>query len=78
MMEMILNWVADAFARSDIIDLYFIVSDLVDIPLTDEQLFEQAHGDSMSMSQTGGYRISADGRSVNAGGKNIPIGKFVG
>ena len=78
MTELVLNWVADAFARDDIIDLYFIVSDLVDIPLTDEQQFEQAYGDSMSMSQTGGYRISADGRSVSAGGKNVPIGKFVG
>ena len=69
MTELILNWVADAFARSDIIDLYFIVSDLVDIPLSDDALFETAYFDTMSMNATEGSE--AHPRA------NIPIGKLV-
>jgi hypothetical protein len=46
---MILNWVADTFTQSDIIDLYFVASDLIDIPITDDEKFEMACGDTMAM-----------------------------
>jgi len=49
MTEVLLNWVADTFTRSDIIDLYFIVSDLIDIPITEAELCEIAYYDALAM-----------------------------
>jgi siroheme synthase (precorrin-2 oxidase/ferrochelatase) len=69
MTQMILNWVADTFARSDIIDLYFIVSDLIDIPLTDDELCEQAYFDTMAMR-------TAEGINQNEY-QGVPLGKLV-
>ena len=69
MAEMLLNWVADTFARSDIIDLYFIVSDLVDIPLSEAELCETAYFDALAMHTLDG--VNAD----RSGG--IPLGKLV-
>jgi len=67
MTEMLLNWVADTFARTDIIDLYFIISDLVDIPITELELCETAYYDALAMNT---YVEST--RPVNT-----PIGKMV-
>jgi hypothetical protein len=69
MTEMIFSWVADRFTSSDIIDLYFIVSDLVDIPLTEAELCETAYFDSLASHTVEGFKTS---KSVN-----IPIGKLV-
>ena len=69
MAEMLLNWVADTFARSDIIDLYFIISDLVDIPLSEAELCETAYYDAMTMH-------TLDGTSADRSG-GIPLGKLV-
>ena len=67
MTEAILNWFADTMARTDIIDLYFIVSDLIDIPLSEAELCQTAFYDSMAM-----YTVE------NAGTYNgIPLGKLV-
>ena len=68
MAEMLLNWVADTFARTDIIDLYFIVSDLVDIPLSETELCETAYYDALTMH-------TLDGATDRSGG--IPLGKLV-
>ena len=67
MTEMLLNWVADTLTRSDIIDLYFIISDLVDIPLTQAELCETAYYDSLAMNTV---------ESASNYG-NTPIGKLV-
>lgn len=67
MTETLLNWVADTFTRSDIIDLYFIISDLVDIPITEVELCETAYFDALAMNT---YAESTQP-------SNIPIGKMV-
>ena len=67
MTEMLLNWVADTFSRSDIIDLYFILSDLVDIPITEAELCESAYFDALAQ-----HTIDN-----NDGDPGIPIGKLV-
>ena len=69
MAQMILNWVADTFAQSDIIDLYFVVSDLIDIPLSDDEIFETAYYDTMAMRAVEG--MTGD---ENPG---VPLGKLV-
>ena len=67
MTEMLLNWVADTLTRSDIIDLYFIISDLVDIPLSQAELCETAYYDALS---------SHTIENAEEHG-NIPLGKLV-
>ena len=37
------NWVIDSLASEDVIDLYFILSDLVDIELTEAEIAENVH-----------------------------------
>jgi len=69
MAEMLLNWVADTFARSDIIDLYFIISDLVDIPLSEAELCETAYHDALAIN-------TLDCASADRSG-GIPLGKLV-
>ena len=69
MTEMLLNWVADTLARSDIIDLYFIVSDLVDIPISEAEACETAYFDAMAT-----HTVN-DNQGANHGG--TPLGKLV-
>jgi hypothetical protein len=69
MAEMLLNWVADTFARSDIVDLYFIVSDLVDIPLSEAELCETAYYDALAM-----HTVDDAGHDRYNG---VPLGKLV-
>ena len=59
------DWVFDV--SEEIIDLYFIMSDLVDVNLTEAQRCESAHCDSMA---------SATVRD-HAEERHIPIGKRV-
>ena len=61
------NWMIDSLASEDVIDLYFILSDLVDINLTEAEMCESACFDSLA---------SATSREYN-GEKCIPIGKQV-
>ena len=49
MAESIFNWLVDTMARTDVIDLYFVVSDLIDIPQSEEQLAENAYYDAMAV-----------------------------
>ena len=48
MTEMLVNWVVDRFASTDIIDLYFVVSELVDIHLTEKEICETAYFNSLA------------------------------
>ena len=66
-MSAFMDWVIDTLASEDIIDLYFIVSDLVDIPLSEAELAETAFYDAMATSTVKAYQ----------GGSSIPLGKLV-
>ena len=61
------NWVIDSLASEDIIDLYFILSDLVDINLTEEERCETAYFDALASATVSGQR----------GDSGTPIGKLV-
>jgi len=61
------NWVIDSLASEDVIDLYFILSDLVDINLTEAEITENACFDSLAST------TAREGK----GDLNIPIGKRV-
>lgn len=61
------NWMINSLASEDVIDLYFILSDLVDINLTEAEMCESACLNSLA---------SATVREYN-GENNIPIGKQV-
>ena len=69
MAEKMIGWIADRLSSSDFIDLYFVLSDLVDINLTDSELCETASLDSLAVNFADGY----------LGNKqcNIPTGKLV-
>ncbi len=69
MVETVLNWASDRLASSDIIDLYFVVSDLIDIPLSDDELYETAYYDAFSSQTAESPKSFKD--------QNIPIGKLV-
>lgn len=70
--ENVLNWVADTFARTDIIDLYFIISDLVDIPISEAEAAQSAHYDAFASATTG-----AKSAQQIADEKGVPLGKLV-
>ena len=61
------NLMIDSLSGEDVIDLYFIMSDLVDINLTDVEMCERASFDSLA---------NASVREYN-GEKYVPIGKQV-
>ena len=57
----------DSLANEDVIDLYFILSDLVDIDLTEAEKCETAYFDSLASATVSEY----------TGDSGIPIGKLV-
>ncbi len=61
------NWVIDTLASEDVIDLYFILSDLVDIELTEAEICEHAYFDAMATATV----------RENGGDNKIPLGKLV-
>ena len=61
------NWVIDTLASEDVIDLYFILSDLVDIDLTEAELSETAYFDALASHTANNH----------GGDDNIPNGKRV-
>ena len=69
MTEILIDWVADKFPASDIIDLYFVLSDLVDIPLTESELCETAFYDAFATNTPEAFVENKQG--------NIPTGKLV-
>ena len=66
-MSAFMDWVIDTLASEDVIDLYFIVSDLVDIPLSEAELTETAFYNSMCTAAVEAYQ----------GDGSIPLGKLV-
>ena len=68
MTERIFNWFVDTMARTETLDLYFMVTDLVDIPESIEQQSETALYDSMAVQ-------TANDPPPNR--KRIPLGKLV-
>ncbi len=61
------NWLTDLPASDDVIDLNFVLSDLVDINLTDAEIFETGSYDSLANVTVHEYRCE----------RKIPIGKQV-
>ena len=72
------NWMVDSMASEDVIDLYFILSDLVDIELTEAEIYESACYDSLATATVRAYDSMAAATvnecQVNS---NIPLGKMV-
>ena len=66
-MSTFVNWVIDTLASEDVIDLYFILSDLVDIELSEAEIHETAFYDAFA---------NEVGRK-DLGKQSIPIGKLV-
>jgi len=69
------NWVIDSLSSEDVIDLYFILSDLVDIPETDEQIGERQIGDAQSQGTRFGFRRNSKGGTYDE--SDISFGKQV-
>lgn len=69
MTEMLFNWVVDHLDSSNIIDLYFLVSDLVDINITETESYRTAYFDALAT------QTSEMGDFYNE--INIPLGKQV-
>ena len=69
MAEKMIGWIAAKLTSSDFIDLYFVLSDLVDINLTDSELCETASFDSLAVNYA----------EVHLGSNqcDIPTGKLV-
>ena len=71
----IFSSVVDAIS-GDFIDAYFVVSDLFDIPITDDEKFEMAVGDRTAYRGAEGITIS-DGHAYNSAGDDMgPVGKL--
>jgi hypothetical protein len=43
-----INWFIDSMASEDVIDLYFILTDMVDINLTDAEICQTAYYDALA------------------------------
>ena len=60
------NWVIDSLASEDVIDLFFILSDLIDIQLTETERIETACYDSLAMNISGEYNHEEHGPAGSA------------
>ena len=69
MAEMLFNWVTEHFDSSNIIDLYFVVSDLIEIPLTETERYQTAYFDA--------YATHTSDGGISSNEVNIPLGKQV-
>jgi len=69
MANKMIGWIADRLSSSDFIDLYFVLSELVDINLTDAELCETASLDSLAVNYAEAYLGNKQ--------SDIPIGKLV-
>ena len=68
MAEQLINWFVDTMARTETLDLYFVVSDLVDIPESIEQQSEGDFYDAMTVQSINEAPLKR---------RNIPLGKLV-
>jgi hypothetical protein len=66
-MSTFVNWVIDTLASEDVIDLYFILSDLVDIDLSEAEICETAYFDALATATVREY----------GGDRSVPLGKLV-
>ena len=69
MAEKMIDWIADKLSSSDFIDLYFVLSELVDIHLTNAELCETSSLDSLALNSVEIY--------LGNNRRDIPIGKLV-
>lgn len=77
-MSTFVNWVIDFLASDDVIDLYFILSDLVDIPISDLEKQEWGENDCLSEIQSRGYYINSNYHVIAPDGRDCgPVGKCV-
>ena len=71
------NWVIDTLASEDVIDLYFILTDLVDINLTESEITETALHDALATARANGI-YTHNGNAFDAEGNDLgPVGKLV-
>ena len=61
------DWVFDSYASDEVVDLYFILTDLVDLNLTEAEHCESAEYDSLSSATVRDHTEE----------QYIPIGKLV-
>ena len=61
------NWVFDTLANEDVIDLYFILSDMFEINLTEAEIYETAHYDAFASATV----------QENKRERKVPLGKLV-
>ena len=71
MPESLLNWIADTLTRTDVIDLYFVITDLVDMHISEEERIEM---DCMNARASNDINATAQSISETTG---IPLGKLV-
>ena len=69
MTKISLEWVADSLSRFDILDLHITLSDLIDIPISDEQAVETAYYDTMALREAEKHE--------RGGKRRTPLGKLV-
>lgn len=64
----VINWIVDQLASQDVFDLYFVKSDLIDIPISEAEACETAHYDAFATATI----------NESAGKENrTPLGKLV-
>ena len=68
MAEHVINWFVDTLARTETLDLYFVITDLIDFPQTPAQHYESAFYDAMAT-----HTVN---EAKNASG-GTPLGKLV-
>ncbi len=66
-MSTFVNWVIDTLASEDVIDLYFILTDLLDIELSEAEICEGAYFDAMATETVRENKLN----------RKIPLGKLV-
>ena len=67
MTEHVINWFVDTLARTETLDLYFIITDLIDFPQSEADIYEMAEGDALA-----NYTASSAKPR-----KRVPLGKQV-
>ena len=67
MPEHTINWLVDTLARSETLNLNFIITELIDIPITDAELSETALFDAFATHTA----------TEHQNDKSVPIGKLV-
>lgn len=71
------NRLIDQFSSEDVIDLYFVLSDLRDIPFSEREQCESAHYSTLASARAQGIHTQ-NGHAYDAQGNDLgPIGKLV-